>query len=113
MIVVVGLTYFISEILGVKPIYDSLYERLLPPDIRSSQERITVPYEVGVNSYLDGKRLADIQLPRYCQITSIVRKGKPMPLKETKLHAGDSIEIELFSKDLETLYRSFRSLANE
>ena len=113
MIVVVGLTYFISEVLGVKPIYDSLYERLLPSDIRSSRERITVPYEVGENSYLEGKRLTDIGLPRHCQITSIVRKGKPMPLKETELLAGDSIEIELFSKDLETLYRSFRSLTNE
>lgn len=113
MIVVVGFTYFISEILGVKPIYDSLYARLLPSGIKYSEKRITVPFEVGSDSYLEGKYMSEIQLPKHCEIKNVLRNGRILDSKDTKFFPGDRIEVELYSKDLEKLYRSFRSIANE
>lgn len=113
MIVVVGFTYFLSEAIGVKPIYDSLYARMLPPNLRHSEKRIIVPFEVGEDSYLDGKRVCDIQWPKHCELKQVIRRGEEMDLHNVRFEPNDRIEIELYSKDLEKLYRSFRSIADE
>lgn len=113
MIVVVGITFYISEIMGVKPIYDSLYARLLPKNVNTSVRRMLIPFEVGQDSYMQGKRIKDIELPQNCSLVNVYRKDKLYTSPDEILRVGDKVEIEVESRDLEKLYRSFRSMANE
>lgn len=112
MTVVVGITYFISDIGGVKPIYDQLYSRLLKGTV-DSPERQTLSFEVNIDSYLQGKKAEDIILPKDCEIENIIRKGRNMPLHEVTIRPGDQVDISLPSRDLEKLFRTFRNMANE
>ena len=111
--VVVGITYFISEIWGVKPIYDQLYKNLLPADYPQSDERITIPFEINTESYLAGRTNKTINLPYGCHIENIIRNNECISNKNYTLKPGDQINISLYSKDLEKLYRSLRNITNE
>lgn len=113
MTIVVGITYFISDIGGVKPIYDQLYLRLLPKSPEDSRTRHTISFEVNTDSYMEGKRAEEIILPKDCKIERVIRKGIPLPLQDNPIHPGDQVDISLPSGDLEKLYRTFRNMANE
>ena len=113
MIVVVGLSYFFSQIANVKPIYDMLYRQLLPPELMRSDKRITIPFNINENSYMTGKRPCELQLPEGCVILGIKRKKEELNSGKEILENGDEINIELYSRDLEKLYRPLRSMANE
>lgn len=113
MTVVVGITYFISEIWGVQPIYDLLYKRLLPANYANSDKRITIPFEINTGSYLAGRTNKTINLPYGCHIESIIRDNEQISDKEYIFKPGDQINVSLYSKDLEKLYRSLRNIANE
>ena len=113
MTIVVGITYFISDIGGVKPLYDQLYLRLLPKDTEYSKTPHTVSFEVNTDSYLQDKRIENIILPKDCKIEKIIRKGIPLPLHGITIQPGDQVDITLPSCDLEKLYRTFRNMANE
>lgn len=113
MIVVVSITYFISELIGVKPVYDSLYNLLLPKNIRTSKKLYVIPFEVGKNSYMEGKRIDTIRLPEHCRIVKVYRHRELLPGRDEVLRTGDRIEIELYSRDLEKLYGVFRSMSDE
>ena len=112
MIVVVGFTYFISEMFRVKPVYDMLYQRLLPADIKTDESRLTIPFEISEGAYMEGKCKNEIELPAGCKIVSIVRNQTCLR-DNVPLIPGDRIEINLYSHDLEKLFRVFRSMANE
>lgn len=113
MIVVVGITFFISEMIGVKPIYDSLYARLLPSNNKTSEKKFILPFEVGPDSYMENKRIDSIILPEHCQIIQVMRGDKILPSHDETLLIGDRIEIEVYSRDLEKLNKAFRNMANE
>lgn len=113
MTIVVGITYFISDIGGVKPIYDQLYLRLLPQGTKNSNIRHVISFEVNTDSYMEGKRVREIILPRDCKIESVIRKGAPLLSPEIVIYPGDQVDISLPSCDLEKLYRTFRNMANE
>lgn len=112
MTIVTGITYFISDIGGVKPIYDQLYLRLIPPTPQESQTRYTISFEVNTDSYLEGKKATEIIMPKECRIERIIREDTPVSL-QTTICPGDHIDISLYSCDLEKLYRTFRNMANE
>ena len=111
--VVVGITYFISEIWKVKPIYDQLYKNLLPANYSQSDERITIPFEINTESYLAGRTNKTINLPYGCHIENVIRNNECISNKNYSLKPGDQINISLYSKDLEKLYRSLRNITNE
>lgn len=113
MTIVVGITYFISDISGVKPIYDQLYLRLLPKGAETSKSRYTLSFEVNTDSYMEGKAIQDIILPKDCKIEKVIRDEVSLPLNTTIIQPGDQVDISLQSCDLEKLYRTFRNMANE
>ena len=113
MIIVVSLSYFFSQIVNVKPIYDMLYQRLLPTGLQNSDRRITISFNINDNSYMINKCPYELQLPQGCTIFSAKRHNQELSLKKDKLKSGDELYIELYSRDLETLYRPLRSMANE
>jgi len=113
MTIVVGITYFISDIAGVRPIYDQLYLRLLPKEKEDSNSRHTLSFEVNADSYMQGKKIEDIILPKDCKIENVVREGTHLPLHNTVTQPKDRVDISLPSCELEKLYRTFRNMANE
>lgn len=113
MIIVVSLSYFFSQIVNVKPIYDMLYQRLLPTGLQYSDKRIVISFNINENSYMINKYPYELQLPQGCTIFSAKRHNQELNLKKDKLKSSDELYIELYSRDLETLYRPLRSMANE
>lgn len=113
MMVVVSITFFISEIMGVRPVYDSLYNLLLPSNIRTSKKLYVIPFEVGARSYMEGKRIDSIRLPEHTRIVKVYRDRQLLPERDEVLRTGDRVEIELYSRDLEKLYSVFRSMSDE
>lgn len=113
MTIVVGITYFISDIAEVKPIYDRLYSRLLAKEEEHSPSRHILSFEVNTDSYMQRKKVKDIILPKDCKIENAIRKGIPLSLHNTSIHPGDQVDISLPSCELEKLYRTFRNMANE
>lgn len=113
MIIVVGITYFISAMIGVRPVYDLLYARLLAKDKESCEKRFIIPFEVNIHSYMEGKTAEEIQLPLNCFITAVMRGENNILGTGLLLASGDRVDISLLSQDLEKLYRPLRSMANE
>lgn len=111
-IIFVGATYFISQLVGVKPIYDSLYQRLIPQSSKDPNELICVDFTINYGSYMNGKQACDIQLPARCQIKRIMRNNAEIELNST-LEIDDIITISIPSTELETLYSTFRAMTNE
>lgn len=108
MIVIVGLAFFFSHLMGVKPIYDLLYAQLLPKDVAKELTWVKVPYQVGEGGFFDGKKVPDMRLPYDAEIVSITRDGELMPLDQTVMQPFDEITINVRSRSLEKLYRAFR-----
>lgn len=113
MTIVVGITYFISNIAGVRPIYDLLYLRLLPKKEEQSKSRHILSFEVNTDSYMERKKVEDIILPKDCKIEKVIRKGISLSLPNASIQPGDQVDISLPSCELEHLYRTFRNMANE
>lgn len=113
MIVLVGLTFFISELMGVKPIYNMLYLRMLPKDYETSNKKIQTYYRILEGAYFIGKTINDVKIPEYTAILRFKRDEVWLDDRAITLQKGDLIEVEFESKDLELLYKSFRALCNE
>lgn len=114
MIVAGGITYFISELMKTRPVYDLLYQRLFYFDPPAKDETAVLNFDVNEDSYLMGKRLNDIRLPKECEIIAIQRDGNSLPTtRSTTLQANDIIQIRVRTVDQDALYIALRSLANE
>ena len=113
MIVLVGLTYLISGIIQVQPIYDLLCKRILPPDLQESTARMLVEYCVHEDSYCVGRKVSDIILPKDCDIVKVLRGKNFITDENLVLQISDVLIIDIYSRDLEKLHRSFRSLCME
>lgn len=108
---VVSLTAYVSaDLLGSKPIYESLLEKLLPVDHSFS---ISKPYSfvhpIDVNSRLAQKAIKDIQWPEDMIISS-VRRGQEriVPHGETTIYIGDHLIIHCDVKNAGTIQKILR-----
>ena len=112
MVIVVGLAYTVSNLLGVEPIYDLLYKPLIEND--NNTEVVDLVFEVGNESYLIGEEVGAVDLPGNLKITSIERKGELIKVdKTTQIEKSDIIGIPTKKIDIEKFYDSLRSLAQE
>lgn len=111
MIIFVGMTYFFSEMIRTKPIYESLYYNLIPDEDKTPFKRIDVDFILSSKSVMNGKKAAGVVLPAGCKIISVVRKDKPVPLQSV-LMPDDIIKISVPSDELEHIYVALQSLAD-
>ena len=112
MVIVVGLAYTVSNLMGVEPIYDLLYKPLIEND--NNNEVIEMVFEVGSESYLIGEELEQLDLPGDLKIGSIERKGELIKIDgTTKIQKNDIIGVPTKKGDIEKFYDSLRSLAQE
>ena len=112
MVIVVGLAYTVSNLMGVEPIYDLLYKPLIEND--NNNEVVEMVFEVGSESYLIGEELEQLDLPGDLKIGSIERKGELIKIDgTTKIQKNDIIGVPTKKRDIEKFYDSLRSLAQE
>jgi len=93
---VVAITSFIvAELLGSKPIYESLFDKLISKDdviINVDREKVLAEFAVSNNSYIENRQLKDVRLPKGCLIVTIYRNGfELIPNGNTTILAGDII----------------------
>lgn len=97
--IVVITSYVVSEFLNLTPIYESLLDRLLRKKNREnefSEEKINdktktlIEISVCMGSYMEEKKIKDIDWPKNCLLVSIKRGDKEIiPKGSTKLLNGD------------------------
>ena len=86
-----------AELLGARPVYESLLTRLLRRMHRrnylaETEGKILLEVSVCSGSALDGERIRDIRLPRRCLLVSVIRgAAEILPSGETTILAGDRL----------------------
>lgn len=95
--IVVIVSYFVSTVMGSKPIYESLLDRILVNKeysefIGHKRTKIILDVAVCMESSLDGKKIKEISWPNECLVIGI-KKGESeiIPKGETIINAGDYI----------------------
>lgn len=98
LIVVSAVAYFVTELLKLEPIYDIFYERMakdIPEDLCTKKVKrsiITIP--VMAESYLDGKKLCDIDWGEHVLVVTIIRGERTIiPRGSVEIMSGDILEI--------------------
>lgn len=90
-------TFLMSEVIGIKPIYDLLLENMLPKkeEISGDEEKKTlVKIPIGPDSEFDNIYIKDIKWPGRCIIVDIERGDKCLtPTRDTLLQSGDLLVI--------------------
>lgn len=111
-VVVGGLTYYFTQLLQIKPFNVLLYDEMIKSPTLKEQDRYQLFVEIMHGAYLDGKRVDKLMLPARCTIIGIQRNGRDLSTKGQTLKAGDQVEIEMDSQDIEKLYEPLVSMAN-
>lgn len=90
-------TFLVSEMLGIKPIYDLLLKNMLPKkeEIGGDEEKKTlVKIPIGPDSEFDNIYIKDIKWPGRCIIVDIERGDTCLtPTRDTLLQSGDLLVI--------------------
>lgn len=103
------MVYFLTYVMGVVPLNDMLYDFM----IRHSDQqpsRSIIYVNIGENSYLFNKMCRQVILPAGCRIVKLYRNKREIPIGPLlKIEADDSIGIEVYSTEIEQLYRALVS----
>ena len=111
-IVVGGLTYYFTELLGIKPFNVMFYEEMINKPAFREQKRLTLDVEVMAGAYFDRKEVDTLELPNHCIIMNIHRDRKDISPTGQTILPGDQLPIELDAQDIEKLYEPLVSMAN-
>ncbi|MTK13249.1 MAG: ClC family H(+)/Cl(-) exchange transporter, partial [Clostridiaceae bacterium] len=93
------IAYIIADLMGSKPIYESLLERLLAKNGHkelSEDNNAKTILEVVVHhgSYLEGKKIKELNMPEKCLLVSIKRgDNEVIPRGNTSIYAGDYLVV--------------------
>ncbi len=91
--------YMVADLLGSKPIYESLLERILHKQgegIASGNERTKsiLEFAVCMGSKLDGKQIKEIKWPTHCLLVSVKRgEQEIIPKGDTLIWPGDYLIV--------------------
>ncbi|HYE84686.1 MAG TPA: ClC family H(+)/Cl(-) exchange transporter [Clostridia bacterium] len=88
--------YTTADILGSKPIYESLLDRMIDKGSNKfqgdSKTKVIIETAVCMGSLLEGKRVKELKWPSNCLLVSIKRGEKEIiPKGDTEIYAGDYI----------------------
>lgn len=106
------ITYFLTELMKVKPMDQLLYDFMLQHLPDDYPKRMIVSIDIAADSYLDGKTPATLKLPERCIIVGIYRGPEAYRFVDGfSLEPGDLVDIEIDSDDLEKIYQPLVSMA--
>ncbi|WP_123054946.1 ClC family H(+)/Cl(-) exchange transporter [Clostridium sp. JN-1] len=99
--IVAIIAYLTSDVLGSRPVYESLLEKFLINNsnnkkvkIEDTKEKFILQVSICMGSYLDGKKVSSIKWPEYCLITEIKRGSQRIiPNGDTVICGGDYITV--------------------
>ncbi len=100
------LAYFVAELLGSKPVYESLTERLLAGSkVKFAKGKVRaksiVTSVVEEGSEADGCTLETLGLPTGCLVVSVTRGEEELiPRGKLRLRAGDTLATVVSERDL-------------
>ncbi len=92
-------TFLISEIIGMKPIYDTLLANMLKNNEEKKlgeeeEEKVTIVIPVGPDSHFEEKKVSEVSWPEKCLIVGIQRgEEEIIPKGSTKMIGGDMLII--------------------
>lgn len=91
--------YLVADLLGSKPIYEVLLERILQKQgdnvsTGNRKNKSLLEFAICMGSILDGKQIKDIKWPSHCLLVA-VRRGEHeiIPKGDTQLSAGDYLIV--------------------
>ena len=91
--------YIIADILGSKPIYDSLLERILNKQtdgikIGNTKHKAILEFVICMGSTLDGKEIKAIKWPSHCLLVAVKRgEQEIIPRGDTIIQSGDYLIV--------------------
>jgi H+/Cl- antiporter ClcA len=93
--IVVIISYLTAEMLGSKPIYESLLDRLLKKEVCSSgkeKRKEIIESVVYLDSVMDNRKIKDIDWPDRCLVVGVRRGSEEIiPNGDTVLRSGDMV----------------------
>ena len=100
LIIVVTMTYVLTELFKMEPIYETLFENMFADkkaETGNSGEEsriVTLLIHVGMNSEFENKKIKELKLPKTLLIVSVRANGKEtIPDGETVLKSGNQLVI--------------------
>lgn len=118
VVIVVGVSYAVTEIFGVKGINDSIINNLIKAQ-EETQERKTVDTRITIKkgSFAEHKHARDILWPANFMLLSITpsstRKALRNPQMEKTLHEGDVLHIRYSTFSEEQTWKDLVAIAGE
>lgn len=104
--------FIVAELLGNRPIYDSMLERYLHInnlDRPQKVHRIEVDVEEG--AFIDDRSICDIMWPVNCVVRGIYRGSELLvPEADTRVQGGDVLVIQVETDDLDYTYAYIKGL---
>jgi Trk K+ transport system NAD-binding subunit len=97
--IVAIVAYIVADILGSKPIYESLLERLLQNQgekisIGNKKNKAILEFPVCIGAELDGKQIKEIKWPSRCLLVAVKRGEDEIILKgDTVNYPGDYLIV--------------------
>ncbi len=91
--------YIVADILGSKPIYESLLEKILHKQgegiaIGNKKHKSILEFAICMGSILDGKAIKDIKWPSHCLLVAVKRgEHEIIPKGDTVISAGDYLIV--------------------
>lgn len=91
--------YIIADILGSKPIYESLLEKILKNkgteiSIGNKKNKSILEFPVCIGSKLDGKQIKEIKWPSHCLLVAVKRgEDEIIPKGDTIIYPGDYLIV--------------------
>lgn len=91
--------YIVADLLGSKPIYESLLEKILRKQgggavLGDEGAKSILEFTVCMGSLLDGKRIKEIKWPSHCLLVSVKRgKQEVIPKGDTVICPGDFLVV--------------------
>ena len=99
LVLVSVIAYYITDLLGLEPIYEILYERMAKDvEVNKVEEskKTIISIPVSGESELDGKKISDIKWAEDVLVVAIVRSEHEfIPKGNTVIEAGDVLTILL------------------
>jgi len=91
--------YIIADLLGSKPIYESLLERFLHRkqselSVERNERKSILEFAICLGSVLDGKEIKDVRWPSNSLLVAVKRSGHEIiPKGNTKIQSGDYLVV--------------------
>ena len=97
--IVVFISYIFANLVGSKPIYESLLQRSLHNEeyasfIGEAKAKVVLEVPISIESSIEGKKIKDICWPNGCLLVGIKRGAEEIiPKGETTIYPGDYLVI--------------------